>query len=71
MAGETDTRTFQERKHDRANALREKAKENAAARLGYDSVYSTGQAQDLPADLPSMPTALRSLRFTGAAGIWG
>ncbi|MEE9544743.1 MAG: hypothetical protein V3V55_03995 [Rhodospirillales bacterium] len=47
LAGETDTRTFQERKHDKANALREKSKDSAAARLGYDSVYSTGHARGI------------------------
>ena len=43
-----DNRTFQERKADRADALRERSRARAEARLGYPNVY--GPAAGSPVD---------------------
>ena len=46
-AEESGEKTFKERKHERAGALREQAKENARAGLGYGNVYTPELNRDI------------------------
>ena len=46
-ADDTDKKTFKERRHKRADSLRERARKNAGARLGYEHVYTPEFNRDI------------------------